>query len=173
MKSHTHTFAARLNTFFLLQGEDTYICEFEDCFCLDVDVLGLDFLSAVVDRGIDVLCLGALVGADALDQLVQALLKHASFSQCRRLAILLLSRVCCGIPLGEVNPDKARSGDISVNLVNIGNPLLPARITQSIHHRVSRHGRSSNRRTTTNTNGPNGRARTRRTTRQGRRRQER
>ena len=53
-----------------------YICEFKDCFCLNVDILGFDFLSAVVDGGVDVLCLGALVGADALDELVQALLKH-------------------------------------------------------------------------------------------------
>ena len=138
MKSHTHTFAATLNIFFLSYGEGPYICEFEDRFCLDVDVLGLDFLSAVVDRGIDVLRLGALVGTDALDQLVQALLKHAAFSQRRRLVILLLSRVVAASRLADLsaNPDKPRYGDISVNLVNIYQ-FLPrfrdeSHITQSI-----------------------------------------
>ena len=73
MKTHIHTFVATSQS---TTCNIKYICELQNGLSLGFEVPALDFLSAFAKCRVNIFRLGALVGANPLDEFIEILLKH-------------------------------------------------------------------------------------------------
>jgi hypothetical protein len=66
----------------------TDISQLQDRLGFKFQVAILDFFTTFGNRSIDILCLGAFVGANALNELIEVLLKHSRSSSRFRIWLL-------------------------------------------------------------------------------------